>query len=80
MQFERDMYTIGNALEGKYPPRFPTGLAPLPHWQDTRTFGHRKPGALQLLRHPQGGPAEQDWSPLWLIAGILLGYLLLRTQ
>eukprot|EP00741_Cyanophora_paradoxa_P012338 tig00020608_g11923.t1 len=61
-----------NHFEGIYPPRVPQEQFPRPHYTDHRTHGLSRPGAAQLLQHHGGAAAERDWSPLWIIAGILL--------
>eukprot|EP00741_Cyanophora_paradoxa_P024278 tig00021761_g23445.t1 len=60
-----------NHFEGIYPPRVPQEQFPRPHYTDHRTHGLSRPGAAQLLQHHGGAAAERDWSPLWIIAGIL---------
>eukprot|EP00741_Cyanophora_paradoxa_P024291 tig00021762_g23458.t1 len=62
-----------NHFEGIYPPRVPQEQFPRPHYTDHRTHGLSRPGAAQLLQHHGGAAAERDWSPLWIIAGILVG-------
>eukprot|EP00741_Cyanophora_paradoxa_P023472 tig00021586_g22674.t1 len=69
-----------NHFEGIYPPRVPQEQFPRPHYTDHRTHGLSRPGAAQLLQHHGGAAAERDWSPLWIIAGILAGYLLFRPS
>eukprot|EP00741_Cyanophora_paradoxa_P016775 tig00020941_g16200.t1 len=69
--FDRDMYQMQNRFDGVYPERMPQEQFPRPHWADHRTHGLRRPGAGQLMVTPGGAPAERDWSPLWIIAGIL---------
>eukprot|EP00741_Cyanophora_paradoxa_P013549 tig00020697_g13082.t1 len=61
-----------NHFEGIYPPRVPQEQFPRPHYTDHRTHGLSRPGAAQLLQHHGGAAAERDWSPLWIIAGILM--------
>lgn len=69
-----------NNFEGIHPAIMPTGTFPRPHWADHRTHGLRRPGANQLMLSPGGGAAERDWTPVWILAGILVGYLFFHSR
>ena len=79
-QWDKDMYTMRNNFEGIHAPQFAQGQFDRPHWTDHRTHGLRRPGAKQLMLSSCGGPAERDWTPVWLLAGILVGYLFFRDR
>lgn len=76
--WDRDMHFTGRAFSGNHPLNTPAGHHQLPLWSTPMTTRDRETlvSPLQGLHQPP----RPDWSPLWLVAGVLLAYYFLKPQ
>lgn len=77
--WDKDMYFTGRAYAGNHPLNTPAGHHQFPLWSSPMVTRDRQT-LLSPLQGLHCATGSSDWSPLWLVAGVLLAYAFLRPQ